>query len=213
MDIAAVGVGVRLTLDGDAIKDARICLGAVAPTPSGRRMPKERSSGQSPADDMFRTRAALAREEAASPISDARGSADFRRYLVETMTKRCLEIALERAKAAKGWDTFKVEFEIGDPQRPALGEAKRPQLIQVRPIRVVPEPIFERAWRCRSRCALLPSGWPDGTVFEQYIGETRVRIGNISATRIVAFGREERRTVLLGARYYGRSAARSGSCR
>jgi carbon-monoxide dehydrogenase medium subunit len=98
MDIAAVGVGVRLTLDGDRIGDARICLGAVAPTPVRATEAEQALASQSPNDETFAHAAALAKA-AASPISDARGSAEFRSYLVETMTKRCLEIALDRARA------------------------------------------------------------------------------------------------------------------
>jgi carbon-monoxide dehydrogenase medium subunit len=98
MDIAAVGVGIRLTLDGESIRDARICLGAVAPTPVRATDAEAALVGQSPSDETLARAAELARQ-AASPISDARGSAEFRRYLVETMTKRCLEIALERASA------------------------------------------------------------------------------------------------------------------
>jgi carbon-monoxide dehydrogenase medium subunit len=97
MDIAAVGVGVRLTLDGESVHDARICLGAVAPTPLRATDAEAALVGQSPSDETFARAAELARG-AASPISDARGSAEFRMYLVETMTKRCLAVALERAK-------------------------------------------------------------------------------------------------------------------
>jgi CO/xanthine dehydrogenase FAD-binding subunit len=98
MDIAAVGVGVRLTLDDDKIGAARICLGAVAPTPIRATEAEAALTGQAPSDETFARAAGLAKA-AASPISDARGSAEFRSYLVETMTKRCLEIALEGAKA------------------------------------------------------------------------------------------------------------------
>jgi CO/xanthine dehydrogenase FAD-binding subunit len=36
--------------------------------------------------------------EAARPISDQRGSADFRRHLVRVLTRRTLTTALERAR-------------------------------------------------------------------------------------------------------------------
>lgn len=100
MDIAVVGVGVRLTLDGanDAIREARICLGAVAPTVIRATDAEEALAGQQPSDELFAQAAQLA-QRAATPISDVRGSAEFRSYLVDVMTKRCLGIALERAKA------------------------------------------------------------------------------------------------------------------
>jgi carbon-monoxide dehydrogenase medium subunit len=99
MDIAAVGVGVRLTLESGSIREARICLGAVAPTPI--RAPEAEAAlvGQQPSDDVFERAATLARE-AATPISDVRGSAEFRRYLVGVMTRRCLSIAFERASGS-----------------------------------------------------------------------------------------------------------------
>ena len=37
MDIAVVGVGASVTLDGDQVTAARIALGAVGPTPICRR--------------------------------------------------------------------------------------------------------------------------------------------------------------------------------
>jgi len=99
MDIAVVGVGVRLTLGDDgSITHARICLGAVAPTVIRPNDAEESLIGQAPSNELFE-RAAHLSKEAARPISDVRGSAEFRRYLVGAMTKRCLGIALERAKA------------------------------------------------------------------------------------------------------------------
>jgi len=101
MDIAVVGVGVRLTLapDADTIREARICLGAVAPTPIRATEAEAALAGQPPSDELLARAAELARA-AARPISDVRGSAEFRRYLVGVMTRRCLAIALERAKGS-----------------------------------------------------------------------------------------------------------------
>jgi carbon-monoxide dehydrogenase medium subunit len=98
MDIAVVGVGVRLSLAaGGAIETARIALGAVAPTPIMAPEAQAALEGQQPSEELFARAAALA-QQAASPISDVRGSAEFRNYLIGVMTKRCLNIALERAK-------------------------------------------------------------------------------------------------------------------
>jgi len=100
MDIAVVGVAVRLTLaPGDGvIGEARICLGAVAPTVIRAPEAEAALTGQAPTGELFARAAGLA-QAAARPISDVRGSAGFRRYLVGVMTKRCLGIALERAQA------------------------------------------------------------------------------------------------------------------
>jgi carbon-monoxide dehydrogenase medium subunit len=83
---------------GGSIAEARICLGAVAPTVIRAPEAEQALAGQSPSGELFERAGELARA-AASPISDTRGSAEFRRYLVGVMTKRCLAIALERAQA------------------------------------------------------------------------------------------------------------------
>ena len=98
MDIAAVGVGVRLSLDGGNIGEARICLGAVAATIIRATDAEDALAGQTPSAELFAQAAELA-QAASSPISDVRGSAEFRRHLVGVMTKRCLDIALERARS------------------------------------------------------------------------------------------------------------------
>ncbi|MCH7698767.1 MAG: xanthine dehydrogenase family protein subunit M [Chloroflexi bacterium] len=97
MDIAAVSVGIRLSLDNGKIGEARVCLGAVAPTIIRASDAEEALTGQAPTDALFAKAAELA-QAASSPISDVRGSAEFRRHLVGVMTKRCLDIALERAQ-------------------------------------------------------------------------------------------------------------------
>ncbi|MDZ4278277.1 MAG: xanthine dehydrogenase family protein subunit M [Dehalococcoidia bacterium] len=100
MDIAAVGLGIRLTLRdaGRTIEEARIALGAVAPTVIRAQDAEAALAGQ-PASEKRFARAAELAQEAARPISDVRGSAEFRRYLVGVITRRCLGIAFERAKA------------------------------------------------------------------------------------------------------------------
>ena len=101
MDIAVVGVAVRLTLatDADTILEARICLGAVAPTVIRAQEAEEALTDHEASDELFAQAAKMA-QAAASPISDVRGSAELRRYLAGVITKRCLGIALERAKEA-----------------------------------------------------------------------------------------------------------------
>ena len=75
----------------------RIALAAVAPTPV-RALAAERAlEGQPPTPELIERAANLA-VEAANPISDQRGSADFRRHLVRVLTRRTLAKALERAR-------------------------------------------------------------------------------------------------------------------
>jgi carbon-monoxide dehydrogenase medium subunit len=100
MDIAVVGEAALVTLEpgGDLIREARIALGAVAPTPV--RAPEAEASlaGQPPSEEAFQRAAELA-AGAARPISDVRASAAFRRHLVQVMTARCLRRAVERARS------------------------------------------------------------------------------------------------------------------
>jgi carbon-monoxide dehydrogenase medium subunit len=95
MDIAVVGVAALLTISGGVISDARIALGAVAPTPI--RAPQAEASlrGQAPGDQTFARGAEIAAGEC-SPIQDVRGSPEFRRYLVRVMTQRMLQQAAAR---------------------------------------------------------------------------------------------------------------------
>jgi len=97
MDIAVVGVGSTITLDGERCADARIALGAVAPTPVRARGAEEALRGQVVSPDLIEEAARLAAEDA-RPISDVRGSAEFRRHLVAVLTRRTLTAAWNIAK-------------------------------------------------------------------------------------------------------------------
>ena len=99
MDIAVVGVGSWLHLDGDKVSAARISLGAVAATPLFAAKASESLAGKK-LDDASIDRAAKLAIELSSPIDDMRGTAEFRRHLVGVLTKRTLNIAAERARRA-----------------------------------------------------------------------------------------------------------------
>jgi len=101
MDIAVVGVAVALTLKEDRIERARVALGAVAPTPIRSLGAESALEGQSPDEETF-AKAAEAAAKDCSPISDVRGSAEFRRHLVRVMTERMLKLAAQRARGGTG---------------------------------------------------------------------------------------------------------------
>jgi carbon-monoxide dehydrogenase medium subunit len=96
LDIAVVGVASQLTLSDGVCKKARIALAAVAPVPLRATEAERALEGQAVTPDRIAQAAELA-VGAARPISDQRGSADFRRHLVRTLTRRTLTTALERA--------------------------------------------------------------------------------------------------------------------
>ena len=97
MDIAVVGVGsfVQLNPSDNTVLKARIALASVAPTPVRARAAEEVLEGNTLTDDLIET-AAVAAVEAATPITDVRGSAEYRRELVKVLTRRTLGICLDR---------------------------------------------------------------------------------------------------------------------
>lgn len=98
MDIAVANAAAFLRLDGDGrIAEARVAVGAVAPTPLLVPRAAEALVGTLPGEEAFAQAAALA-AEAARPITDVRGSAAQRRHLVRVLTVRALRGALARAQ-------------------------------------------------------------------------------------------------------------------
>ena len=96
MDIAVVGAGVSLSMDGDRVADARVALGAVAPTvvlvPAAAEALVGRTVDEA-ADDL-----AAAASAACSPIDDKRGTVEFRTRVAGVLAVRAARIAAERAK-------------------------------------------------------------------------------------------------------------------
>jgi aerobic carbon-monoxide dehydrogenase medium subunit len=98
MDLAVVGVAVLLALEDGRCSDARIALGAVAPTPRRVRAAEETLRGRQLTAERLEDAARAAAEES-SPISDVRGSAKYRRRMVHVLTRRALDEALDQARA------------------------------------------------------------------------------------------------------------------
>jgi CO/xanthine dehydrogenase FAD-binding subunit len=98
LDIAVVGVASQLTLANGLCTKARIALASVAPVPLRATAAEQWLEGQRPTPERIARAAELA-VEAARPISDQRGSADYRRHLVKVLTRRTLTTALARASA------------------------------------------------------------------------------------------------------------------
>ena len=100
MDIAMVGVAVLITPDAskNSLQDVRIGLGAVAPTPLRATNTEALLRGKPLSGALLKEAAAMAASES-SPISDQRSSAEYRRWIVEALTRRGLE---QTWKAATG---------------------------------------------------------------------------------------------------------------
>jgi carbon-monoxide dehydrogenase medium subunit len=97
--VAAVAASLLLGADG-TVREGRVVLNAVAPTPRRVAEAETALAGRPPGEEAFRAAAAAARE-AAEPITDVRGSADYRRELVEVLAGRALRCALDRAKGGR----------------------------------------------------------------------------------------------------------------
>ena len=97
MDIAVVGVGVNVVLDGGKFRSARIALAAVAPTPLFVQTAGEALTGQ-PISAESIAKAAEAAKAAAQPIDDMRGTIAYRKHLCAVMTRRAIEDAIKRAR-------------------------------------------------------------------------------------------------------------------
>lgn len=96
--IAVATVAASLILDDDgAVHDVQVALGAVAPKPVKVDAANLWLEGRKLNGDSFDEVARVAME-AAQPISDVRGSAEYRRELVGVLTKRALMGAEKRAQ-------------------------------------------------------------------------------------------------------------------
>ncbi len=101
MDLATVGAACFLTLDeGMVCRDVRIALGAVAPTPIRVKEAEKALKGSSLNDDDLEKVAAAA-IATAKPITDVRGSAEYRRRMVGVLTKKVVRQAWEKAGTGK----------------------------------------------------------------------------------------------------------------
>ena len=97
MDIAVAGAGASVVLENGNFQSARIALASVAPTPLFVKEAGDALSGQPVTDESIQ-KAALIAKEAARPITDMRGTIAYRKHLCEVLTRRALNVAVERAR-------------------------------------------------------------------------------------------------------------------
>lgn len=97
MDIAVVGAAVSLRLDGDTITEARVSLGAVAPTVLLVEEAANAIIGTT-LDEAALEKLAAAATAACNPITDKRGTIEFRKKVAGVLACRAAKIAYERAK-------------------------------------------------------------------------------------------------------------------
>jgi len=101
MDCCTVGVAVCAAFAPGSmiVRDVRLALGAVAPTPIRARASEKMLIGRA-LDGTLIARASVAAADEAQPITDLRASAEYRKILVEVLSRRALTAA--HAWAQKG---------------------------------------------------------------------------------------------------------------
>ncbi len=94
-DLAIVGVAAFVALDTfNSIQDIRIALGAVAPTPLRAKKAEDILKGKKIKDQNLGEAAGIA-SRICAPISDARGTAEYRLKMVDVLVSRAIKQAVE----------------------------------------------------------------------------------------------------------------------
>ena len=96
-DWAVTAAGAAVTLDGDTISHARVGLTAVNPDPEAVAAVPDSLIGQSPSEEVF-AEAGRRAGEACEPVTDLRGTADYKRHLAAELTIRTLRSAVHRVR-------------------------------------------------------------------------------------------------------------------
>jgi len=98
-DFASAGVGVQVTLDNGNVGQVGIGLTGVGPTNLRATAAEDALRGREPTEDAIGEAAALA-AAAAEPMSDHRGTAEYKRNVVRVFCARGLRTAIAAAQAA-----------------------------------------------------------------------------------------------------------------
>ncbi len=98
-DFATVAAAIHLSLSGGTIERAGIGLTAVGAKNLQPTEAEASLAGAEPTEAAFAEAGRLA-AEASSPVTDVRGSAEYKRHIVDVYVRRGLATALEMARAA-----------------------------------------------------------------------------------------------------------------
>ena len=99
-----MNVAVSMTVDGNGIvSDVKIALGSVAPTPMRSRGAENMLLGVSISeiDSVMLQKVGRTAAEETRPISDIRGSAEYRRIISEVMVRQGIAKVLQKFKVRK----------------------------------------------------------------------------------------------------------------
>jgi carbon-monoxide dehydrogenase medium subunit len=90
-------------MDGSVIADARVGLAAVGPNSAGIPAISEALSGREPSEELYAQAGSIA-AASCSPVTDSRGTADYKRHLADELTRRTLRRSVERIRAGEAGD-------------------------------------------------------------------------------------------------------------
>lgn len=95
MDLAIIGVAVKIKVENGICTDAKIALGAVATTPVRAPKAEEALIGKELTDEVI-VKASEEAMNSCNPISDIRASKEYRKDMVRVFTKRAIKQAMEQ---------------------------------------------------------------------------------------------------------------------
>ncbi len=121
--IAVVNVAVVLTLKESLVKEAMITLGSVAPTVIHAQKAEKFLAGKTLESDVILEISRLAMGDA-RPIDDIRGSANYRRKMVQVLTGRLLQTLIEGNERGK-YPTMPILLARKDSKSGVLPEMTR----------------------------------------------------------------------------------------
>lgn len=94
-DWAVVSAGAALWMKDGIIADARVGLAAVGPNTTHIEPIPDALRGKEPSEELYATAGALAAANC-RPVTDSRGSEEYKRHLANELTKRALRRSVAR---------------------------------------------------------------------------------------------------------------------
>ncbi len=94
-DWAVVSCGAAVWLSDGVISDARVGLAAVGPNTTGIPAISEAMRGNAPSEELYERAGSIA-AESCSPVTDMRGTTEYKRHLADELTRRALRRAVAR---------------------------------------------------------------------------------------------------------------------
>ena len=98
-DWAVVSAGAAVWMSDGLVTDARVGLAAVGPSTTGIPAISRALRGHEPSEELYAVAGELA-AQATQPLTDQRGTADYKRHLAAELTRRTLRTAVARIREA-----------------------------------------------------------------------------------------------------------------